>query len=247
MLKNLSAVFSFTGKVKSRINNMYQRLTFPGAALYWETRYRSGGTSGAGSFRRLASFKAQVLNFFIAENGINSVIEFGCGDGNQLSLAKYPHYTGLDVSKKAIELCKQRFRHDKTKSFFLYDPLCFVDNHNLFHADLAISLDVIYHLVEDEVYHKYMKHLFHSAEKYVIIYSSDHDYECGKAPHVRHRQFSSYARKNFSRWLLIRKTENPYPFDKNKIEETSRSFFYIYEKKNHINSKDPTQKGLALA
>ena len=37
-------------------------------------------------------------------------------------------------------------------------------------AELALSLDVIYHLVEDTVYESYMGQLFDSATKYVIVY-----------------------------------------------------------------------------
>lgn len=36
-----------------------------------------------------------------------------------------------------------------------------------------MSLDVIYHLIEDEIYNKYMNNLFMAAEKYVFIYSSN--------------------------------------------------------------------------
>lgn len=38
------------------------------------------------------------MNQFVAENKIQHVIEFGFGDGAQLMRAKYPQYTGLDVS-----------------------------------------------------------------------------------------------------------------------------------------------------
>jgi len=31
-------------------------LSFPGSQLYWKHRYKSGGTSGAGSYNRLAIF-----------------------------------------------------------------------------------------------------------------------------------------------------------------------------------------------
>src|SRR5688500_12615718 len=130
---------------------------------YWDRRYQSGGTSGAGSYGRLADFKAEVLNSFVARRGVDGVLEFGCGDGNQLSLARYPQYVGFDVSTKAIQICKDRFRDDLTKSFFLYHPDCFVDNHRLFVTDLSLSLDVIFHLVEDRIYEMYMTHLFASA------------------------------------------------------------------------------------
>ena len=97
---------------------------------------------------------------FVQAHEIRSVIEFGCGDGNQLSLADYPRYIGLDVSRSAIELCKRRFAGDVTKSFFLYDGTCFADRAGLFTADLAISLDVIYHLTEEAIFEAYMAHLF---------------------------------------------------------------------------------------
>jgi SAM-dependent methyltransferase len=84
-------------------------ILFPGSKRYWENRYCQGGNSGAGSYGELAEFKAETLNKFVAENNIHSVIEFGCGDGNQLMLANYPYYTCVDVSPKAIEICRELF------------------------------------------------------------------------------------------------------------------------------------------
>ena len=49
---------------------------------YWEQRYSMGGTSGAGSYDKLAEFKVEVINSFMKKYQISSVIEFGCGDGN---------------------------------------------------------------------------------------------------------------------------------------------------------------------
>ena len=94
-------------------------LIFPGSQAYWEGRYAGGGTSGAGSYGALAEFKAELLNAFVKDKSVKSVIEFGCGDGHQLSLASYPKYIGLDVSKTAIELCTERFRDDSDKRFAL--------------------------------------------------------------------------------------------------------------------------------
>ncbi len=84
----------------------------------------AGGTSGEGSHGDLATGKARFLNAFVKGNDVQAVIELGCGDGNQLPLAAYPQYIGLDVSKTAIELCKIRFACDPGKSFFLYDNSC---------------------------------------------------------------------------------------------------------------------------
>src|SRR5580698_6815997 len=77
---------------------------------YWEARYRLGGTSGKGSGGRLAQSKASVINRFIAENNIQSVIDLGCGDASQLALLKLPaDYFGIDVSITALEQCAARF------------------------------------------------------------------------------------------------------------------------------------------
>jgi hypothetical protein len=133
-----------------------QRLAFNSSADYWERNYRLGQTSGPGSYGALARGKADFLNDFVRTRELQTVTEFGCGDGYQLSLSEYPTYIGLDVSRSAINLCRKRFADDMTKSFFLYDGGCYVDHARIFSAELAISLDVIFHLVEDNVFEKYL-------------------------------------------------------------------------------------------
>lgn len=185
-----------------RLSLLRLRLGFPGSADFWERNYAGGGTSGNGSYGTMADSKAGFLNKFVRERDVSSVIEFGCGDGNQLSLASYPCYTGLDVSRAAIGLCKDRFAGDPDKSFFLYDGDCFVDRAGLFTADLAISLDVIYHLVEDQVYETYMTHLFAAAGRYVVVYTSNTTIG-DTAPWVRHRKFSEWVDGHCPQWHLI--------------------------------------------
>jgi len=175
-----------------RLSLLRQRLGFRGSAPYWEQNYARGGTSGPGSYGILADGKAAFLNRFVHERDVCSVIEFGCGDGHQLSLAEYPRYVGLDVSRSAIGLCQRRFAGDATKSFFLYDGACFVDRTGVFTADLAVSLDVIYHLTEDQVFETYMEHLFAAGGRFVVIYATNTEMR-GTAPHVRHRRFTDWV------------------------------------------------------
>jgi len=179
-----------------------QRLTFSGSSTFWERKYTRGGTSGAGSYGALGDSKAHFLNAFVREHGICSITEFGCGDGHQLSLADYPRYIGLDVSQSAIALCKNRFPNDSTKSFFLYDGACFVDRASLFESDMAISLDVVYHLIEDWVFDAYIRHLFAAARRYVVIYSTNTDMP-SVVPQVRHRRFTSWVQEEIPHWRLI--------------------------------------------
>ena len=144
---------------------------------YWETRYSKGGSSGSGSYNNLAKFKASIKNKFVNKNNINKVIEWGSGDCNQLSYANYKNYIGYDVSQTAINICKKKFNKDKRKTFILID-----DNfRNEKKGDLAISPDVIYHLLEDKIFETYMQNLFNSSNKYVCIYSSNINKPLGKS------------------------------------------------------------------
>ncbi len=176
---------------------------------YWQARYNRGGTSGPGSEGRLRDWKAHYLNAFVERHNVRSVIEFGCGDGFQLEQAQYPSYIGLDVSSKAIQLCQERFATEKTKSFYGYTPNAFVDNHGLFRAEVALSLDVIFHLVEDWVFEQYMTHLFAGATRFVVIYSSDEE-RWDISPHVRHRKFSDWTTVHAAGWELVEQTSNQY-------------------------------------
>lgn len=180
------------------------------SADYWEQRYSLGMDSGAGSYGELASYKARILNAFVLAEGVRSVIEFGCGDGNQLALARYPRYLGLDVSRTAIDRCAQRFRGQSDKSFLWYDPAHSINLGAFLEADLILSLDVIYHLIEDRTYQDYLLSLFGSAQRFVIIYSSD--CEAPQASrHVRHRKFTVDVAREFPQFRLRERIQNPHP------------------------------------
>lgn len=211
-----------------KIRAGWLKLTFKDAAHYWQQRYAKGGTSGAGSRGRLAQYKADVINRFMEEHAINTSIEFGCGDGYQLGLINYKHYTGLDISKKSITLCQTAFSADHTKSFYLYHPQAFCDKQGLFRAELSLSLDVIYHITEDQDYDKYLHDLFHAAIRYVMLYSSNAEYPSNLA-HIKHRKISADIQARFPDWLLLRQEENPHayqPWD----DTTSLACFLIYTK-----------------
>lgn len=185
----------------NRIYEWIRYKKFKNSGAYWEKRYASGGTSGRGSYGKLAEYKADYINSFVAEHNISSVIELGCGDGNQLTLARYPKYTGLDISKTAIKKCTALFSGDNSKKFYLYGSSAF-DLPGDTGADLSMSLDVIYHLIEPAVYEKYMHDLFDASSKYVIIYAWDGDVKT--SPHVLHRNFTKWVTDHKPEWSLIR-------------------------------------------
>jgi len=220
-VKNIPLLGSVAKKLHSAILG---RVKIKDSREYWEQRYARGGDSGDGSYKKLAEFKSEYINNFLAINGVYSVIEYGVGDGNQLSLAKYPSYIGFDVSPTAIETCKKLFENDKNKSFKL------IDDYSGERADLTLSLDVVYHLVEDNVFENYMSRLFLSSDRFVIIYSSnatDADYG-NKAPHVRHRVFTKWVEANMSNWQLIEHKKNKYPYVPGDNAAGSFADFYVY-------------------
>jgi len=194
---------------------------------YWNNRYVKGGNSGAGSYNNLAQFKGDVINNFIEKNEIKSIVDYGVGDGNQLNLINTENliYTGIDVSEFIISKCKEEFKDDKTKSFIHTDNI-----YNELKAELVLSCDVIYHLIEDDIYKEYMDNLFSMSNRYVIIYAKNED--INHAVHVKFRKFSNYIESNLPEWQLIKHIPNK--FQQLKLgqnnDKTSPSDFYIYEK-----------------
>lgn len=183
-------------------------------------RGTGGGNSGKGSYGKYAAFKAGVINDFVLRNRINTVIEYGCGDGNQLRLVHYPAYTGFDISDKAVALCQAIFAKDATKKFSL------MGDYKRETAELTMSLDVIFHLIEDDVFVDYMDRLFDSSERFVMIYSSDTDVNPAHlAGHVRHRNFSRWVGETRPEWTLMERIPNA---------TDSFADFFMYERKSGV-------------
>ncbi|PPQ39787.1 hypothetical protein [Rhodopila globiformis] len=189
------------------------------SAEYWDARYRAGGTSGVGWYGRLVADKAAVINGVIALNNIGHVADFGCGDGNLLSLLHPPAYTGLDVSGTVLDRCRQRFPQH---TFLLLAQAA-----ALRPAALCLSVDVIFHLIEPDVFAAYMEALFAYATQLVLIYASNFDRNW-PAPHVRHRRFTDHVARHFPDWRLCAHPPNPYPFDPARPDETSFADFFVY-------------------
>ena len=189
-------------------------------AKLWEKEYKRGGNSGTGSYGEFADFKARILNDLVSKEDIRTVIEFGCGDGNQLSLATYPMYIGYDVSPTALALCHSKFAADSTKAF---RP---VSEYQGEKADMAMSLDVLYHIIEHDLWEAYMRRLFNAAYKCVVIYSTNEAYNApNRAAHMYHRQFTPWVEANQPAWELVRTVRN---------EFNGSADFYIYKLKAKI-------------
>jgi len=191
---------------------------------FWDRLYHRGGTSGTGSRGRLAEFKAEVVNDVIRRHRISTVVELGCGDGQQLARIAYPGYIGLDTSSRAVELCSQRFASDASKRFELYRP--FHDDSVLPGAELVVSLDVVYHLLEDQVYERYMADLFAAAARLVLVYSSDCA-EPSRWDEVRHRPFTGWVARHQPHWRLTERIPQRFPYVEGD-PDTSWCDFFVF-------------------
>lgn len=190
--------------LRQKLINFFALLRFPGSASYWELRYRYGGTSGQGSYGAEAAYKTRFLNELIARRAIASVVDFGCGDGNQLRELALPRYLGFDVSATAIERCRADYAADATKSFR------HVGEYAGERADAAWSLDVLYHLVEDETFFAYLDRLFDAAERLVVVYATNYDDRRAlRGRHVRHRAFTELATQRHPNFALVEAPPRP--------------------------------------
>jgi SAM-dependent methyltransferase len=219
------------GRAIARTARLVREVGFRGSATYWDNRYRKGGNSGPGSYGRLAEFKAAIINDIVKKHGIRTVIEFGCGDGHQLELAHYDSYIGFDVSPKAVEICRARFAQRANYRFSL------VADYAGETADLTMSLDVIYHLVEDDIFQKYMELLFDSSNEFVLLYSPDASMPEFNTAHVKTRVFSDWVLAHRPNWHMVECIKNKFPYDIDSPGETSFSDFHLYRRlENNMRS-----------
>ena len=153
------------------------------SAKYWEKRYATGDNSGSGSYGKLAEYKAKFINKFFVDNGISSVIEFGVGDGAQLK-----HELPILVLMLVTLLRKV----SKTLLQIILKLLCIQVNTKVKNV-IATSLDVIFHLVEDDVFNEHMQSLFDSSPlcNYILF-----DIDFNKTSNMFHREFTKWISKN---------------------------------------------------
>lgn len=182
---------------------------------YWENRYASGGDSGAGSHGELGAWKANYVRRLVEQHALRSVIDWGCGDGGLLAQIELPDevdYIGLDLSATAIARCVTLW---PDRQFMLYDPASSIQPN--FSADLALSVSVLYHLVEDDDFYRYMSRLFMSAATFVCVYASDVDRP--QEAHMRHRAWTQLVPSVWPHFTLVE-----------TISRADDEAFYLFER-----------------
>jgi SAM-dependent methyltransferase len=209
-----------------KLRQPFRNISFVGSERYWEGRYAAGGNAGSGSLGRLAAHKALFLGNLLARLDVGQIAEFGCGDGHQLAHSSYRAYTGYDISPTALQLASKRLADRSHYRFCHMNEWTPEDRY-----DLTMSLDVIYHLVEDAAFDAYMARLFDAACIFVVIYSSNESM-VSKDPHVRHRRFSDWVARHRPMFESVLHEPNPYPFDQSDPENTSLAEFHVFRRRD---------------
>lgn len=170
----------------------------------------------------LAGFQAAVLNAFVADNIVSTVIEFGLGDGTQLELADYPNYVGVDVNPKAVAACRKKYPRSRKRQFFT------LEDYDGQPAGLSLSLDVIPKLVDDDVFDRYMAVLFDASEEFVAIYATNHASDADIEDQIKHRVFTDWIAKNRPEWVLFKKIETASMPEKPSQSSTPADFYFFF-------------------
>ncbi len=199
---------------------------FRGSKVHWQRHYERGGDSGPGSYGESALYKAGLINRVIREHGIHSIVELGCGDGNQLTYLEVDQYIGLDISKVAIQRCLARHGGNAKRSFIWYDQDYFHDPLRIVSADCAMSLDVIFHFIENDVFVRYVHNLFNCGRRFVIIYGLDQAQVRPGHVSVRLRKYSDYIAANIPEFRIALHVP--------KTEEFGD--FYLYERISNLTN-----------
>jgi trans-aconitate methyltransferase len=185
--------------------------TWDGVLDYWRNRHRRRrGTwqaVGSGSVGHLAEWKVDLVNTLVCENGARSLLDLGCGDGRVSEGFEVETYLGLDPSPVAVAEARKRVGDRTGWSVQEYEPAAIMGQTPP--ADVSVSLDVVFHLIDDRLYFAYLTHLFHCTRMAVGIYSTNWD---GPAhAHMRHRNVEQDVADWFPGWYLDESVAPPWP------------------------------------
>ena len=172
---------------------------------YWSMEHINSGVSGAIPYDSQVEFKIKIIEDFVQKHRIKNVIEFGCG-----------------TLEEKVKECEKTLKKDNKRTSID------MNDYSYKRAELTISLDVIFHLIEDDVFHEYMSKLFFSSKKYVMIYSSNTNQNLYNIP-VLHRRFTDWIFNNQKNFKMVQFIPNPRPLLNDAKNEIFYDF-YIFEK-----------------
>ena len=132
--------------------------------IFWSFRYQMFAElgSGVGSRGDNLLYKRSLLQNLGIEYS-QSILDVGCGDLEVVKTLHLPNYTGIDVSRQAIELARQK-RPDL--NFILLEP----NNYqNIPQADFVICFEVLIHQQSEEDYQNLLDFLVQKTTNRLVV------------------------------------------------------------------------------
>jgi len=129
---------------------------------YWEDHYSSGGISGQGSIGDCRKWKWDTIFSYVEK--IDKVIDVGCGDLSFWDGETCKSYTGIDISPTIIN---KNMKARPDWNFICSDASI---SHPV-HAPVVFCLDILFHILDDQVYLSILENLARYSDEWIFIYT----------------------------------------------------------------------------
>jgi SAM-dependent methyltransferase len=130
----------------------------------WEDHYKSGGKSGDPSdYAKSREWKHTIIARYCDIKN-NSIIDIGCGDLQFWQGRRPAKYTGIDISPTIIAAHTEKYPE---RTF-----ICASSDETLnISADMVMCFDMLWHIMDDNVYADTISNMKFYSKKYIIIYT----------------------------------------------------------------------------
>jgi len=129
---------------------------------YWDTRYKKGGNSGAGSIGQYRNQKWDIIESFVGD--VNDVIDVGCGDLSFWEGKDCVSYLGIDRSPKIININRIARPHWK---FINADA---AETQSI-QARIVFCFDILFHIMNDGIYCDILSNLTKYSNEWIFIFT----------------------------------------------------------------------------
>lgn len=130
---------------------------------YWESRYRVGRNSGAGSVGDSRAWKWEAITKYLPQ--VKHVVDVGCGDLSFWEGRDCQDYTGIDISTTVIANDK-RLRPRWT--FIVASAEQRIEQ---LHKDCVFCFDLLFHIMDDNSFRAILDNVCYYSTNYIFIYN----------------------------------------------------------------------------
>lgn len=137
--------------------------SFPSDLDYWDTRYKSGRSSGPGSFGEYRDRKWSIIEQYV-DVRTKSVLDVGCGDLNFWFGRSCLSYSGIDFSPDVIAKDRRLY---PTRNFLCANASDTLD----VHGQVVLCMDVLFHVMKDQDFCSILRNLSKWTDEILFVYT----------------------------------------------------------------------------